>query len=521
MEEKIREVLANSSGAPFLFVGSGFSRRYLGLEDWGGLLSRFCEGIKDFEYYLATADGDLPKAASLMAQDFHHHWWEDEKFANSRQVNKAFATGVSSALKIEISNYIRDINFSERLDKDLEEEFSVLKSLNVDGVITTNWDLFLEDIFPEYKVYVGQEQLLFSNPQSIAEIYKIHGSVEDPHTLVLTEEDYREFYRKNPYLVAKLITIFIEHPIIFIGYSVSDPHISALIFEIASCLAEEKLDSFSKNLIFLKRSSGTGDAVETVNFAREGRSVAATVVKTDDFSKLYRVVAENRRKIPARILRYCKEQMFELVRSSDPQTKMAVIDIDDLENKNDIEFVVGVGVAENRYAKAEKVAAEFADSGYSGLERKDLFRDLLEDNSAYEGEKVLLNVYPRLRRFGIFHPIFRYLRSAGIDSVEALDASCFEDAKVAFARLRGKSLAYNSYKGSFELNHKSKTAQQIVDELGAEKATMYLAFLPPEQMPNDWLREFLKSNFDHEFRDPYGFTFNKLMCLYDLRVYGF
>jgi hypothetical protein len=48
-------------------------------------------------------------------------------------------------------------------------------NLNVDGIITTNWGLFIEQIFPDYKPYIGQKELLFSNPQQIAEIYKIHG----------------------------------------------------------------------------------------------------------------------------------------------------------------------------------------------------------------------------------------------------------------------------------------------------------------------------------------------------------
>ena len=65
LREETAKLLKSKAGSPFLFVGSGFSRRYLGLEDWRGLLTRFCKGIGKFEYYSATANGNLPKAAEL------------------------------------------------------------------------------------------------------------------------------------------------------------------------------------------------------------------------------------------------------------------------------------------------------------------------------------------------------------------------------------------------------------------------------------------------------------------------
>lgn len=72
-------------------------------------------------------------------------------------------------------------------------------------------------IVMQVKIYVGQSQLIFSAIQGIAEIYKIHGSVEVPESIVINEEDYVEFERKSTYLAAKLMTIFMEYPIIFMG----------------------------------------------------------------------------------------------------------------------------------------------------------------------------------------------------------------------------------------------------------------------------------------------------------------
>ncbi|MCP4212771.1 MAG: hypothetical protein GY764_15040, partial [Halieaceae bacterium] len=73
--DSLADLLKTHGSGPFLFAGSGLSRRYLGLEDWSGLLRRFCQHIKPYEYYLSSANGSLPLVAGLMAEDFHEAWW--------------------------------------------------------------------------------------------------------------------------------------------------------------------------------------------------------------------------------------------------------------------------------------------------------------------------------------------------------------------------------------------------------------------------------------------------------------
>lgn len=61
--DQLTRLLKANTAAPFLFIGSGFSRRYIGLENWEELLSRFCENIKSFGFYSSQNNRDMPKTA--------------------------------------------------------------------------------------------------------------------------------------------------------------------------------------------------------------------------------------------------------------------------------------------------------------------------------------------------------------------------------------------------------------------------------------------------------------------------
>ena len=83
---------------------------------------------------------------------------------------------------------------------------------NLAGVITTNYDLFFERLFEDYKSYVGQEELLFSPIQGVAEIYKIHGSVSNPDSIVINNDDYQAFKEQQYDLLADHVRQHVDIP---------------------------------------------------------------------------------------------------------------------------------------------------------------------------------------------------------------------------------------------------------------------------------------------------------------------
>lgn len=77
---RIEDVVEKFNTTPFLFLGSGITRRYYNLPDWKGLLKHFAYEIKtdDFMYSAyenralkeETPQGLLPKVAELIQKDY-------------------------------------------------------------------------------------------------------------------------------------------------------------------------------------------------------------------------------------------------------------------------------------------------------------------------------------------------------------------------------------------------------------------------------------------------------------------
>jgi hypothetical protein len=515
IKEKLIEIFQSRSAGPFLFVGSGFSRRYLGLEDWKGLLSRFCVAGNPFEYYLAKANGDYAKVSELLAVDFNEHWWRSEDYKHNAERFKSKITDVTSALRIEIANYLSTLDQSKAKASEHPQEVELLATLNVDGIITTNWDLFIEQLFPDYKVYIGQEELLFSNPQEIGEIYKIHGCSTNPSSMVLTSADYKEFNDKNAYLAAKLITLFVEHPIVFIGYSISDTNVSSLLKAISSCIGRQNIEQLRKNLIFIQKlQEGERDNISDTYITIDGIQIPLVLVKTNNYCHVYEAIDATKRKIPARVLRFCKEQLYELVQSAEPEKKLCVVDIDDIEKKEDVEFLVGVGVA----AKAR--ISPVAKVGYEAIEVLDLMADLLHDNKGYEAQSILKHVVKNHCRFTKNVPVFKYLSALGINTLEAYTKAKLDIDKCVLREL--KEYRAENYAKAFFRNYRHMSIEEVINACTPENAAAYIPFLPKDKIDLNVLHDFLINNeakMDNSVSS-YSSVFRKLASLYDRLKYG-
>ncbi|ONG37193.1 hypothetical protein BKE17_11725 [Enhydrobacter sp. H5] len=536
IQSELKNILENHNGGAFLFIGSGFSRRYLGLEDWASLLSKFTEDVKPFEYYMTSAGGDLAKTASLLAEDFHDKWWDLEKYSEHREIFRSQLKDKSSALRMEICSYLTNVDLNNPpylTNEKLNNEVKVLSQLNIDGIITTNWDLFLEHIFPNYQKFVGQSELLFSNLLESCEIYKIHGCCSNPHSLVLTNEDYKDFENKNSYLAAKLITIFVEHPIIFIGYSINDENIRSILTSIVKCLDTNNLNKLRKNLIFVQRLKNNEveqitDSSITFTSEIDNASLPITLIKTDDFEKIYSaILSANKARFPVRLIRHLKEKIYELDFTDSPKEKISVIDAEKIENYEDVDFVIGIGI---------KDKLGVSEVGYSSIEAIDIIEDIFkEEASRYEPRKLIENVVLQKLKSGTkYLPIFKYLRDLEVTSEKEYE-KFKTDTQInldKIVKLNPNELKDRNKKALFKrLNLNPKSLRRLMNypNLRDDDLIFYIPFLDwtnPTQKDLEDLKDFLikiKDDYlpnESNKNSVQKTAYKKLVVLYDKLRFG-
>jgi hypothetical protein len=449
--------------------------------------------------------------ASKLAEDFHEVWWATPEFAASREQWSSEAIGRQSALKIEVASRVRPL--SERLpDAGIEkEELALLRRAVIDGVITTNYDLLLESIFPEFQVYVGQDELLFSNPQGIGEIYKIHGSCAKPNTLVLTTEDYATFEKRSAYLAAKLLTTFVEHPVVFLGYSLTDPNIQSIIRSIANGLTQKNIEQLRERLIFIQWNPDEPAEISQYTMLIDDFTINVIRIQVPDFLEVFEALAGLSRNFPAKLLRKLKEHIYMLVLHDDPKSQLSVIDLDDADG-DDVDIVFGVGIKDR-----------LGRTGYVGLDRWSLIDDVVQEGGQYNAVDVEFDALPHILRLSGNVPTFKYLRQAGfLTKTGSISKRVNIDPRIrvmAEAHRGSKLTGSRITKNTADRLAGVTGIEDLEMKLGVDAVYKFGLFLPTKSIKVDELRSFLTRN-RRQLRNADKTQYGKLTCYLDWLEFG-
>jgi hypothetical protein len=352
-----------------------------------------------------------------------------------------------------------------------------------------------------------------SRNKGVGEIYKIHGSHSQPNSLVLTAEDYARFDDRNPYLAAKLLTIFVEHPVVFLGYSLTDRNVQRVLVDIARCLTDDRIESLRDRLLFVNWQRDATPAMASTVISAEGFAIPVQSIVVPDFREVFTALGAIKRRYSARVLRHLREQVYELVRTSEPTDRVFVEELGPDTDVSQVEVFAGVG------------AIAKLTTSYVGLERVDLLEDVLA-HRGYDPSRVVLEALPRLGSRTTLLPVYKYLRGAGLltGSGELKDTDSLPPKVVQRVEARDELLkGLGSYEQRAERRlEDSVSFAELIDTYPADDVLYYLPFMDEDLVEPDVLHEFLVSYrepFDSD-RQPLASQWAKAVCLYDWLAYG-
>ena len=348
----IEDFFSNYRNHPVLFIGTGFSLRYLkNSYSWDGLLKKISHDIfenndsyYDIKYDCRTDDGfDYTKIAERL-EDIFNKVASGDRNGKFKEVNDIFyrymSEGITlSRFKIYISSVLSRLEYRENIEEEIREIKKAKK--NIASIITTNYDCLIEDVF-SFHPLVGND-ILLSNPYG--SVYKIHGSVDSMNTLIITEKDYKDFEKKYELIKAQLISLFVHNPIIFIGYSVSDVNIKNILRTIFAYVQpnSEKAEKIRENFLLIEYQEDS-DSLDIVDhdIDIEGYStIRINKVKTNNFQDIYSKISSLKLPVSVMDIRKVQDVVKSIVNGGEDSITVKIVeDTDGLENS---ELILAIG----------------------------------------------------------------------------------------------------------------------------------------------------------------------------------
>lgn len=328
----IAEVIRDAGCQPILFVGSGFAKRYTQAPNWEELLRKLAEACpkidKDYAYYKQTYN-DLTVIGGMFAEAYREWAWGEGK---SEFPEEYFSEKYSADifLKHSAAKLLKGLGPNKAGSygsKELDAEIKALKAICPHAIVTTNYDEVLEPIFPEYERVIGQT-ILRQPYLSIGEIFKIHGCISDPLSLVLTQKDYSTFEKDKKYLSAKLLTYFAEHPLLFIGYSASDQNIRSVLHDVDRMIRANF--QLVPNIYILEWepdvTAASYPARDRVLAVGDDRNIRIKSISASSFEWVFNAFASGGtlNKVNMKLLRSMMARTVDLIRKDIPSKKVEI-----------------------------------------------------------------------------------------------------------------------------------------------------------------------------------------------------
>lgn len=343
----ISEFVSNFKNHIILFVGTGMSLRYFEKSySWMDLLESSVIDLtgskEDFliikNRHFMNGSYDLPAMAGEIDTLFTQRL-EGEREGKFKEINDMFFEQVEKGIKSSrFKIYLSELLHENQPKEDKQEELVKMKKMqkNIGSVITTNYDNLIEQVYG-FSPLIGND-ILLSNPYG--SVYKIHGSIETPESLIITSDDYGRFEDSYDLIRSQIISMFIHNPIVFLGYSLGDKNIKMLlktIFKFVSPSSEEA-EKIKQNFLVVEYDEGNANT-EVQDFEctlDENTSIVINRTKTDNFSEIYDSISNLILPISAMDVKKVRDIVSLICEGTDGIKVYVTADMDSLNNSDKV-----------------------------------------------------------------------------------------------------------------------------------------------------------------------------------------
>jgi hypothetical protein len=131
----------------------------------------------------------------------------------------------------------------EKLENADRKSFAILSKLIASprDIVTTNWDPLIEEELgrTNYTPIFEPNAVARYDDNAKINLFKIHGDID--RDIIITEDDYREYREKWKPIVIKLLSLFQERVVVFVGYSTDDRDFMEAYMEVFKTLGADSL----------------------------------------------------------------------------------------------------------------------------------------------------------------------------------------------------------------------------------------------------------------------------------------
>lgn len=233
----LAEHARNGRLVPFMGAGVSVSA---GAPSWTGLLAQIAGELGMTTEQVAT----LQKRSPLDQAAYLRSLWDASHAEGEEQEG--------------------EVGFNARVAEMVDRPRYGLAPLLIAGIgseqaITLNYDRLYEKAVEDstdspageaLRIIGGSEKL--ARAESPRWLLKLHGSVDDPSTIVLTRDDYLGFNSSRQALSALVKATLITHHLLFIGFGLADDHFHEILHDVTRALGTASEDGIATALTLLR-----------------------------------------------------------------------------------------------------------------------------------------------------------------------------------------------------------------------------------------------------------------------------